>query len=616
MEEKVSPPPRSGKRLYHPARSGVWGVICGVFFSVVLLTYIALSLWVGLSGKVLPGVWMAGEPMGLLSPEDAAQRASTAAAERFAPVTVSLTYGNRGSAVIFGTYANIDREAAARSLYTVGREGHPITYGWQFLSRLFSPVELPPTLIPDPDSPYARGLLETLFSGHETPPVQTVWTTGEYDLLVTRGIPGLAFDRAAVSRELLGAIARAAGGSGTAAFHVDPVPVPPEPVDWQVVADGLTVFPADARLDPDTAKIVDAVVGVSLDAHLAEERFSAARPGESFTVPLSFSMPEVTRQSLEQTLFRDLLGEASSKVTGSANRKKNVALVAQLIHDTILLPGTVFSYNDTTGPRSEEKGFLPAPSYLDGLTVDSIGGGVCQGSSTVYYAALNANLAIVERRNHSFGVSYLPDGMDATVVYGVQDFRFQNNTGHPIRLMAETRMVKNVQWLDIKIYGVKEDDTYVKMESRRLATYPAGKVYKADPSVPAGTTKESVSPYTGRKVESYRCIYDGEGTLLSRTLESVNTYKKRDQVILYNPADAYLYDPAAAPTPTPTQEAVSPPPAETPAFSPQTSPTTTGEMPTPDPSFSLEPSILPAQPSPVPPPQPVTPVLPEFQSDS
>ena len=115
----------------------------------------------------------------------------------------------------------------------------------------------------------------------------------------------------------------------------------------------------------------------------------------------------------------------------------------------------------------------------------------------------------------------------------------------------------------MQIYGTKTDDLTVKMTNKELSSTPWTTIYKVDPSLPAGATKEEQSPYRGRVVEAYRNVYDGEGNLVSSTLESKNTYKKRDRIILVSPYDGAQYGLTEADgaiiTPAPTPSA----PAET-----------------------------------------------------
>ena len=129
------------------------------------------------------------------------------------------------------------------------------------------------------------------------------------------------------------------------------------------------------------------------------------------------------------------------------------------------------------------------------------------------------------------------------------------------------------------------------MERNELSSTPHEVIYRADETIPVGTLKEQITPYRGRKVEVYRCVYAGDGTLISRTLESVNNYKKRDQLFLYNPADAALYDPnyqppavPETPAPVPTDPVVTPP--------------ATAEPPVPTDPVPSTPVIAPVEPIP------------------
>ena len=252
----------------------------------------------------------------------------------------------------------------------------------------------------------------------------------------------------------------------------------------------------NASLDKETFEVTPSVTGLDFQVPDAEAALEGAAWGSDVPVPLTVTEPTVSTESLKSLLFRDVLGEASSNVSGSSNRKSNVKLSASVCDGIILLPGEVFSYNNTTGSRTSDKGYLPAPSYVGGKSTDEVGGGICQTSSTIYYAALNANLKIVERHNHMFAVGYVPDGMDATVWYGASDFRFENDTEYPIKIVT----VYENSRLTVQIYGTKTDDLYVKMTNKELSSTSWSTEYKVDPSLPAGSTRTEQTPYRGRVV--------------------------------------------------------------------------------------------------------------------
>lgn len=99
----------------------------------------------------------------------------------------------------------------------------------------------------------------------------------------------------------------------------------------------------------------------------------------------------------------------------------------QAIDGLVIAPGEQFSYNDALGERTAERGYKAAGAYSNGQVVQEIGGGICQVSSSLYYAALLANLQIDVRVCHYFPVAYLPPGLDATVSWGGPEFKFTNN---------------------------------------------------------------------------------------------------------------------------------------------------------------------------------------------
>ncbi len=112
----------------------------------------------------------------------------------------------------------------------------------------------------------------------------------------------------------------------------------------------------------------------------------------------------------------------------SDNRKYNIKLVSSIIDGTVVRAGEEFSYNQTTGPRGRKEGYKKAGVIKHGQLVDDYGGGVCQVSSTIHAAVMgNPSFRITKRSPHGLSVSYLPEGMDATVSYNSTDFRFRNN---------------------------------------------------------------------------------------------------------------------------------------------------------------------------------------------
>ncbi len=150
-------------------------------------------------------------------------------------------------------------------------------------------------------------------------------------------------------------------------------------------------------------------------------------------VPFPDSFEKTERKTIKHIEKEETVAEAITPILDKGkNRLNNIKIACEKISGTEIKQGDIFSFNDTTGRRSFENGYKDAPIILDGEKSYGIGGGVCQVSTTIYLAALNANLEIVEHHNHSERVAYAPDGKDATVVYGVKDLKIKNTTDNSI----------------------------------------------------------------------------------------------------------------------------------------------------------------------------------------
>ncbi len=174
---------------------------------------------------------------------------------------------------------------------------------------------------------------------------------------------------------------------------------------------------------------------------LCENPLPAAEIGLPENLPRWGSLNEI--ESLAPLYNgQDLMaGFYTTLLDRSDSRTNNVDLAAKAIDNIILAPGEVFSFNQAVGRRTVDKGYLEAPIFVGEKVETGIGGGICQVSSTLYNTALLANLPVLERHPHSLTVAYVPTDQDATVVWGITDFRFKNTLDHPIKIM--TKVINN-----------------------------------------------------------------------------------------------------------------------------------------------------------------------------
>ncbi len=145
-----------------------------------------------------------------------------------------------------------------------------------------------------------------------------------------------------------------------------------------------------------------------------------------------------------------ILSQFTTTLTGrSSAQLRNIATAAAALDHVLIQPGEIFSFNHSVGPRTRLRGYVEAPAFMTATTVDSVGGGICQVSSSLYNAALQAGLEIEERQAHYTTVQSVPAGLDATVWYGQVDLKLQNPYPWPVRLETEIRHDR----LIIKIAG-------------------------------------------------------------------------------------------------------------------------------------------------------------------
>ncbi|MCD8018450.1 MAG: VanW family protein [Clostridiales bacterium] len=355
--------------------------------------------------------------------------------------------------------------------------------------------------------------------------VQTTYEVTSDSLIITKGVTGVYVDQ----EGLIEMIDQAVASADYETLIVSPtIEGNVDDIDIQAIYDEIHTKKSDATLDPDNDyQIVKSVRGVSFDVDSAQEAFDAADEGEEVVIALKIKKPTITTKKLKKYLFRDVLGTCTTDVSGTSARISNVALAAETINGTILLPGETFSYNDVVGERTAERGYQKAPAYSNGESVLELGGGVCQVSSTLYKATLLSNLEIVEQRNHTYVSSYIGIGMDATVSWGGPDYQFKNDTDYPIKIEAT---YSNGQ-LTCKIYGAKLDDTYVEMTAETVQVNSCDTVYQEDSSMEEGTSAVVSSGHDGYVVQTYRNIYDGDGTLLSSEKEAYCVYSAKDRVV-------------------------------------------------------------------------------------
>ena len=272
-------------------------------------------------------------------------------------------------------------------------------------------------------------------------------------LAVTLGIPSYAMDVDGAAELVWESLAQGR-------YTVDLSPAltaqaAPE-ADAGAILKEITLDPVDAKIDPVSKTAIPGTYGLGCDEKELDRLLKAAGPGETVRVPLEAVAPAVMGQ---EVYFQDTLGFCQTPHSTNEKRNANLKLACAALNGVVLQPGETLSYNATLGQRTEEAGYQKAPAYSGTRLIDSLGGGICQVSSTLYLASLYAELETVERVSHGYPAAYMPVGLDATVNWESPDLKIRNTTDYPIKLVAEV----DDGFVYVWIMGTETRDYYVRM---------------------------------------------------------------------------------------------------------------------------------------------------------
>jgi vancomycin resistance protein VanW len=236
--------------------------------------------------------------------------------------------------------------------------------------------------------------------------------------------------------------------------------------------------------------------------------------------------PAPGKAAAEHLQLKYLLAQRSTNYKhASPSQAKNIELVAKRLNGTVIQPGQTFSYNGKLGPYTEKNGYGWGRAFSGNRIVPSLGGGVCQGASTLYSTLIRTGaVTFVERHAHSLTVPYLPAGEDATVSYSSHlDFRFKNTSQTPIMIGAAGYPEKRI--ITIAIWGAKPAPE-INVHHRVLAVYP----FKTVQTTASANQNKVVAPgQVGGKVTTWLEIKTSKGTV-TKSL-GTDTYKPSPRVI-------------------------------------------------------------------------------------
>ena len=244
------------------------------------------------------------------------------------------------------------------------------------------------------------------------------------------------------------------------------------------------------------------------------------------TVDLKPVAATVTAEDLraKYSLLSSFTTSFNGSTLGRKNRVSNMALAVARINGVALAPGEEFSMNETILDRTKENGYYLAPAIRNGTYEKEYGGGVCQVSSTLFNAVMMADLPVTERHHHSWPMTYVPIGRDATISTGYKDFKFVNDTEGELVIFAH--MDKKAKKITVQLYGIHSPDfDHIEVTSKRTGYLPAkGTKVLLDESLSAGTRVEERKERRGKTSVTYKEYYDAKGQFIKRETAYEDSY--------------------------------------------------------------------------------------------
>ena len=500
----------------------ILGIIIGVLLIIGLFVSTIFALINISNENIVNGVSINGVDVSGLSKEEAKTKIESIYNEK-KEKDISLKHGEYEttlSPVLMEVDYKIDE--AIENAYSIGKSSNIFKNNYDILFALISKKDIPLEMTLNEEA--TRQTIEDMNINLPDVVIESSHSIEDDELIITKGKAGIKIDTDNLLTQVKDRL-----NNPNASDDVMEIPVvnkEPDPIDIDKIHEEVYKEAQDAYIVEEPFEVHPEVEGIDFDVEAAREMLKEDK--EEYVIPLIITEPDVTLDELGEEAFPDQLATFTTRYDVSdVDRTTNLRLACQKINGTVLLAGETFSYNDVVGARTVAAGYKNAKIYEAGQVVDGLGGGICQISSTLYNAALYANLEIVERRNHQFVTSYVPAGRDATVVYGSTDFKFKNTRQYPIRIVATA----NAGIATISIYGIKEENEYTfKFSTKTVSTIPYSTQYIDDSTLPQGTEVVKQKGANGLITETYITKLLN-GKTISTELLSRDTYSAMTRIV-------------------------------------------------------------------------------------
>ena len=418
--------------------------------------------------------------------------------------------------------AEFNLKASVDFAYNIARNGSIIQNVKDYVSVLMAHINI------DPIFTYSDEALLTYLEDVEAKLPDQLEQSSYYleeddELVITTGSIGVGIYIDQLKKEIIDSLQEA--------NHINRyIEIPtyekyPDPIDLDAIHDDIYVESQNAYFSTDPYMVYPHVIGVDFSIEEVKNHIENNPGYYEYIVPLTLTTPDVVTDDIGMEAFPHLLASFSTKYTNNENRTTNLRLASNKINNKVVMPGETFSFNKVVGKRTAEAGYKNAAIFQDGQVTDGLAGGICQISTTLYNAALKADMTIVSRRNHMFIPSYIDGGRDATVVWGSTDFKFKNDRDYPIKI--ESSVSDGIA--RISIYGFRRETEYdIEIETQRVKTISYSTTYQKKSGYSSGQVIQSGA--NGSVWDSWR-VYKLNGQIIKREKLYRDTYDAQNRII-------------------------------------------------------------------------------------
>ena len=547
-------------------------LICSIIVIIALLLSTVFALFNINNTKIISNVSVDGINISGLSRDEAEQQLSEKLEKNAEQNITAKTNDFEYQFQLSQIETKYDINKAVEAAYAIGRDGNIFKNNFEIIVCKLKNKNIKIELTYNEE--LLNNIVEEVAVKIPNAVVEANYCIENNKLIITRGTAGNSINKENFKKEI---IERANLNKTTEEpIELEIINVEPKDIDIDKIYSEVHKEAQNAYYTKDPFQVFPHVEGV--DFNMEEAREMLKEDKDEYVIDLKITIPEITTNKIGNEAFPDLLSTFSTKYDASnIPRTTNLKLAMKKLNGVVVNPGETFSYNKTLGKRTAEAGYKEAGGFAGGKVVQTLAGGICQISSTLYDAAVYANLDIVERHNHMFLAGYVEAGKDATVVYGAYDFKFKNTRKYPI--IIKTSIGSGVA--RISIFGIKEDVEYdIEISTKILSYIPFKVIRQEDSSLAPGKEKVVQNGMNGCKSITYK-IVRLNGKEISRTVLSSDTYDAMNKIIKVgvNKTVETSTEPEPTPEPTPTPTPT-PEPMPIPEPTPEPTPTpTTPEIP-------------------------------------